>query len=128
MRNTHRISQLGREASRIVLAVGLCVCSWGCHQHYHYYGTPPPAGYGCPPAAGAAVVPSAVATGPVCEVPAEGSTMRSSTIGDGRSSRVVVSEPSRGKSFKFGWRPTDPDEAPTITQVDGTLDGNTVKK
>ncbi|WP_165228250.1 hypothetical protein [Aquisphaera insulae] len=129
MRNTPRISLLGREARRIVLAIGLSSCSLGCHHHYYYYGNPPTTAMGCPPTTGGTtIMPSAVTTtGPVCDVP-EGSTTRVSSVGDGRPSRVVVSEPSKSKTYKFGWRPSDPEETPTVTQVEGTLDGGTVKK
>jgi hypothetical protein len=132
MRNTRWIPLLGREARRVILAGGLCFCGWGCHQHYHYYGTPTgTVAPGCPP--GTTVLPSAVSTaGPLCEVPGDGtvtssSSARSTIISDGRKSRVVVSEPSGGRSL-FGWRPSDPEAAPAMTQVDGGLDDSSVRK
>ena len=47
------------------------------------------------------------------------SSARSTTVSDGRKSRVVVSEPSSSRSSSFGWRPSDPEASPAITQVDG---------
>ena len=49
MRNTLAVQWLRRKALPVVLAGGLCVCGWGCHQHYYYYGNPP-AGVGALPA------------------------------------------------------------------------------
>lgn len=114
-----------------MLAGGLSFCSWGCHQHYYYYGTPAGAAQGCPP--GTTILPSAVTTGPVCEVPADGTVVsanssRSTTVNNGRRSRVVVSTPSRSSSSRFGWRASDPDAAPTITQVEGAYSDSSVKK
>ena len=76
MRNTRWISLLGPRARGLILAGGLCFCSWGCHQHYYYYGTPAGGAQGCPP--GTTIMPSAVTTGPICEVPADG-TMTGTT-------------------------------------------------
>ena len=88
MRNTRWISLLGRKALRVVLAGGLSFCGWGCHQHYYYYGNPPGTVAGCPP--GSTVMPSTVTTtGPLCEVPGDGTTassnsQRSTTVSDGQ--------------------------------------------
>ena len=106
MRNTLAVQWLRRKALPVVLAGGLCVCGWGCHQHYYYYGNPPAGVGGCPP--GTTILPSAVGVGPVCDVPAQStvssSTSRSTTVSDGRKSRVVVSESSSGRS-PLSWRP-----------------------
>jgi hypothetical protein len=131
MRNTRWISLLGRKARRVVLAGGLSFCGWGCHQHYYYYGTPPPVVPGCPP--GTTVLPSAVTTaGPLCEVPADGTTInsnssRSTIISDGRKSRVVVSEPSSSRS-PFSWRVSDPEASPAMTHVEGAYEDSAVRK
>jgi hypothetical protein len=132
MRNTRWISLLGGKARRVTLAGALCFCGWGCHHHHYYYsGTPVSAvAPGCPP--GTTVLPSNVsAAGPVCDV-TDGPVItsnsgRSTTISDGRRSRVVVSEPSGGKSL-FGWRPTDPEASTASTQVDGALGDSSVRK
>jgi hypothetical protein len=130
VRNTHWISWLGYRIWGTILAGGLCFCSWGCHQHYYYYGTPAGGVQGCPP--GTTIMPSAVTTGPVCDVPANGATTsdasRSTMISDGRRSRVVVSTPSNGQSSRFGWRPTDPESTPAITSVEGAYQDSSVKK
>jgi hypothetical protein len=130
MRNTRWISSLGRKALRVVLAGGLSFCGWGCHQHYYYYGNQPGTVAGCPP--GTSVMPSTVtSTGPLCEVPGEGTTansLRSTTVSDGQHSRVVVSTPSSNSQSRFGWKPSDPDSTPAITQVDGALPGSTIKQ
>lgn len=125
MRNTRWICLLGPRARRLILAGGLSFCSWGCHQHYYYYGTPAGTAQGCPP--GTTVMPSAVGTGPVCEVPAEGST-RSTIVSDGKKSRVVVSSPSNGQSSRFGWRASDTETPPAITSVEGTYQDSTTTK
>jgi hypothetical protein len=133
MRNTRWISSLTRTAGPLVLAGGLSFCSWGCHQHYYYYGNPPAGVQGCPP--GTTVMPSAVTTtGPLCDVPAAGTTVgqaspRSTTVSDGRRSRVVVSEPSTSSPLsRFGWRAADPDTPPALTEVQGALEDSAVKK
>jgi hypothetical protein len=76
-------------------------------------------------------MPSAVTTtGPLCEVPGDATTansQRSTTVSDGRNSRVVVSTPSNNSQSRFGWKPSDPDSTPAITQVDGALQSSTVK-
>jgi hypothetical protein len=77
-------------------------------------------------------MPSAVAAGPICEVPADGSTAganssRSTIISDGRKSRVVVSEPAGSRSSPFRWRPSDPETPPAITEVRGAYEDSTVK-
>jgi hypothetical protein len=124
MRNTRLIDSLGRRGLRAVLAGGLACCGWGCHQHYYYYGNQP----GCPPGT---VMPSAVSAGPLCDVTTDGAissgVTRSTTVSDGRKSRVVVSEPAEGKS-RFGWRMSDPDAPPAMTQVDGAYEDSSVKK
>jgi hypothetical protein len=78
-------------------------------------------------------MPSAVAAGPICEVPADGTTSganssRSTIISDGRKQRVVVSEPSSGRPSRFGWRPSDSETTPAITQVEGAYEDTPVKK
>jgi len=131
MRNTRWISLLGRKALRVVLAGGLSFCGWGCHQHYYYYGNPPGTVSGCPP--GTTAIPSGVTTtGPLCEVPGESTTagsnsLRSTTVSDGKSSRVVVSTPSNSSQSRF-WKPSDPDSPPAMTQVDGDYKGPTIKQ
>jgi hypothetical protein len=132
MRNTRWISLLGRIALRVVLTGGLCFSGWGCHQHYYYYGNPPGTVAGCPP--GSTVMPSGVTTtGPICDVPAEGATagsnsLRSTTVSDGKSSRVVVSTPSSSSQSRF-WKPSDPDSpAAAVTQVDGDIKSPTIKQ
>ncbi len=131
MRNTHAVRWLRRKALPVVLAGGPCVCGWGCHQHYYYYGNPPASVGGCPP--GTTILPSAVSVGPICEVPAQTavspSTSRSTTVSDGRKSRVVVSESSSGRS-SLSWRPSDPDASPGMAQVEveGALPDPTVRK
>ncbi len=132
MRHTRWNALVGRTARRVVLAGGLGFCGSGCHQHY-YYGNPPMGVQGCPPGTGSTILPSAVTTtGPICDVPADSSVTatRSTTVSDGRKSRVVVSEPANSRSSSFGWRASDPDASPSaITQVDGALGGDsTVKK
>ncbi len=113
MRNTRSICLLGRKALRVVLAGGLSFCGWGCHQHYYYYGNPPATAAGCPP--GTTIMPSGVTTtGPVCEVPGDTATAtanstRSTTVSDGKNSRVVVSTPSSGGLSRFGWKASDPE-------------------
>ncbi|MGC8644284.1 MAG: hypothetical protein ACP5XB_30860 [Isosphaeraceae bacterium] len=123
MRNTRWICLLGPRARGLILAGGLSFCSWGCHQHYYYYGMPAGTVQGCPP--GATVVPSVVGTSPVCEVPAEGP--RSTVISDGRKSRVVVSTPSSGLASRFGWRPSDSESTPAITSVEGAYQDSVTK-
>ncbi len=129
MQNTRWILQNGRRALRVALAGGLCCCGWGCHQHFYYYGNPPGMAQGCPP--GTTIMPSGVTTtGPVCEVPVEGSSsnvLRSTTVSDGKNSRVVVSTPSNGIASRFGWKASDPDSVPAITQVEGGIQSSTVK-
>ena len=126
MRNTRWIRLLGPQARGLILAGGLSFCSWGCHQHYYYYGMPQGTMQGCPP--GTTVLPSAVATGPVCEVPADGSSSsRSTMISDGRKSRVVVSTPANGLSSRLGWRPSDSESPPAITSVEGTYQDSVTK-
>jgi hypothetical protein len=124
MRNTRSFTSPACRAVRAILACGLVCCGWGCHQHYYYYGNQP----GCPPGT---VMPSAVAAGPVCDVTTEGAissgVTRSTTVSDGRKSRVVVSEPAEGKP-RFGWRLSDPDAPPAMTQVDGAYEDSSVKK
>jgi hypothetical protein len=132
MRHTRWNALFGRKARRVVLAGGLCFCGWGCHQHYYYYGNQPGAVPGCPPGTG--VLPSTVTTtGPICEVPGGGSTTsansgRSTVVSDGQRSRVVVSEPSSSSASRFGWKASDPESMPAITQVDGAYQSSTVKK
>ena len=132
MRNTRWTSLLGPTALRLVLAGGLSFCGGGCHQHYYYYGNPPGSVAGCPP--GSSAMPSTVTTaGPLCEVPgdtttANSSSQRSTTVSDGRNSRVVVSTPSNNSQSRFGWKPSDPDSPPAITQVEGGLQSTTVKQ
>ena len=131
MRNTLAVKWLRRKALPVVLAGGLCVCGWGCHQHYYYYGNPPAGIGGCPP--GTTVLPSAVSVGPLCDVPApstvSSTTSRSTTVSDGRKSRVVVSESSNSRS-PLSWRPSDPDASPGMAQVEveGALPDPTVRK
>jgi hypothetical protein len=130
MRNTRLIDTLGRMATRTVLAGGLACCGWGCHQHYYYYGNQP----GCPPGT---VMPSTVTAGPLCDVfgdvtisssaSADSNAMRSTTVSDGRKSRVVVSEPAESKT-RFGWRISDPDAPPALTEVEGAYGDSSVKK
>jgi len=132
MRNTRWISLLGRKALRVVLAGGLSFCGWGCHQNYYYYGNPPGIVPGCPP--GSTIMPSAVTTaGPLCEVPGDGTTassnsFRSTTVSDGQNSRVVVSTPSNSSQSRFGWKPSDPESTPAITQVEGAYQSSTIKQ
>lgn len=132
MRNTRWGSLLGRTASRAVLAGGLCFCGWGCHHHhYYYYGNSPT---GCPPGT---VMSSGVTTvGPLGEVSSDvgGTTIssssgapRSTMIDDGRKSRVVVSEPSSGKS-RYYWKASDPDGPVAQTQVEGGIEDSSVRK
>ena len=131
MRDTRWTAWLKRGASRALLAGGLCFGAWGCHEHhYYYYGTPTGAAVpGCPP--GTTVLPSTVGAGPVCDVSSDGtinsSSARSTTISDGRKSRVVVSEPSSNRSL-FGWRPTDPEASTASTQVDGAIGDSAVRR
>jgi hypothetical protein len=114
----------------LILAGAMSFCSWGCHQHYYYYGTPAGTMQGCPP--GTTIMPSAVSAGPICEVPAAGTTVsdpsRSTTVSDGRKSRVVVSTPSNSLSSRLGWRPSDPESPTAITSVDGAYQDSSVKK
>ena len=134
MGHTRWNALFGQKARRVVLAGGLSFLNWGCHQHYYYYGNPAGGVQGCPPGSGTTIMPSTVTTtGPLCDVPADSSvnasSARSTTVSDGRKSRVVVSEPSSSKSSTFGWRPSDPDASPAaITQVEGGLNDSTVKK
>jgi hypothetical protein len=79
-------------------------------------------------------MPSTVTTGPLCDVFGDGTTtsssanaMRSTTVSDGRKSRVVVSEPAESKP-RFGWRTSDPDAPPAMTQVEGALEDSSVVK
>jgi hypothetical protein len=130
MRNARSMFQLGRKALGVVLAGWVCCCGWGCHQHhYYYYGGQGPGG-ACPPGT---VVPSTVA-GPVCEIPStvDGGTVVGSrtttTIENGRKSRVVVSEPSgSSRSARYGWRSAEYDDAPAMTHVEGGLGDSVVK-
>jgi hypothetical protein len=133
MRNTRLGSLLGRAALRAVLAGGLCLCGWGCHQHHYYYYGNSPAG-ACPPGT---VMPSTTTAGPLCEVPSDvgsggttinSSSARSTIIDDGRKPRVVVSEPSGGSKSRFYWRPSDPDASPAMTQVEGGIEDSSVRK
>ena len=132
MRNIRGNSLLGRKAWRVILAGCCCFCGWGCHQHYYYYPGQTGGVAGCPP--GTSVLPSAVGTtGPVCDVPIDGTSVasgssRSTIISDGNKSRVVVSEPSSSRSSRFGWRPSDPESPPAMTQVDGALQDSSVRK
>jgi hypothetical protein len=132
MRNTPWTLWLGRKAQRVVLAGGLGFCGWGCHEHYYYYGNPTGTAAGCPP--GSSVMPSTVTTaGPLCEVPGDATTagsssQRSTTVSDGRNSRLVVSTPSNNSLSRFGWKPSDPDSPPAITQVEGGLQSSTIKQ
>ena len=79
-------------------------------------------------------MPSTVTTaGPLCEVPGDGTTassssLRSTTVSDGKNSRVVVSTPSSNSLSRFGWKPSDPESTPAITQVDGAYQGTTIKQ
>jgi hypothetical protein len=41
---------------------------------------------------------------------------------------VVVSEPSGNPLSRFGWRASDPDSTPAITQVEGGLQDSSVTK
>jgi hypothetical protein len=41
---------------------------------------------------------------------------------------VVVSTPSNNSQSRFGWKPSDPDSPPAITQVEGGLQSTTVKQ
>ena len=131
MRNTRWMYLLGGKALRGVLVGGLCFCGWGCHQHYYYYGNPPATAAGCPP--GTTIMPSTVtSTGPICDVPGDGTTasansVRSTTVSDGNNSKVVVSTPSNSGLSRFGWKPSDPDSTPALTTVDGGLQSTTVK-
>jgi hypothetical protein len=131
MRNTRLINSLSHAVLRAVVAGGLACCGWGCHQHYYYYGNQP----GCPPGT---VMPSTVTTGPLCDVFGDGTAIssnasasanstRSTTISDGRKSRVVVSEPAEGKP-RFGWRMSDPEAPPAMTQVEGAYEDSPVKR
>ena len=131
MDHTRWNGSLGRKARRVALAGVLGFCGWGCqHHHYYYYGNPPAGTQGCPP--GTTIMPSTVTPGPICEVPADSAvganSSRSTIISDGRKSRVVVSEPSSGRSSSFGWRPSDPEAPSAVTQVDGALDDSKVKR
>ncbi|MFO0893070.1 MAG: hypothetical protein U0790_28525 [Isosphaeraceae bacterium] len=134
MRNTRWIASLGRGARRVALAGGLCCCGWGCHHHHYYYSGVPAsaAAPGCPP--GTTVLPSTVsANGTVCEVPGDGPVItsnsgRSTVVSDGNKSRVVVSEPSGNSRSLFGWRPSDPEDSPAVTHVDGAISDSSVRK
>ena len=131
MRNTRWISLLGGKALRVVLAGGLSFCGWGCHQNYYYYGNPPGIVPGCPP--GSTIMPSTVTSRPALR----GSRRRH----DGQlqlisldhrqrrqNSHVVVSTPSNSSQSRFGWKPSDPDSTPAITQVEGAYQGSTIKQ
>ena len=128
MRYTRLIDSLGRRGLRALLAGGLACCGWGCHEHYYYYGNQSP----CPPGT---VMPSTVTTGPLCDVVGDGTisssansnSMRSTTVSDGRKSRVVVSEPAESKP-RFGWRMSDPDAPPAMTEVEGAYGDSSVKR
>ena len=130
MRNARSMFPLGRKALGVVLAGWICCCGWGCHQHHYYYYGGQGAG-ACPPAT---IVPSTVA-GPVCEIPSTVdsapvvSSRATTTIQNGRKSRVVVSEPSSSssRSARFGWRSAEYDDAPAMTHVEGGLDETVVK-
>jgi hypothetical protein len=70
--------------------------------------------------------------GPLCDVTPSGTSLsqgtpRSTVVSDGRKSRVVVSEPASGFS-KFGWRASDPETPPAITEVNGAIEDSAVRK
>jgi hypothetical protein len=130
MRNNRVIDSPRRRALRAVLTCGFVCCGWGCHQHYYYYGNQP----ACPPGT---VMPSTVTAGPLCDVFGDGiinsnadansNSIRSTTVSEGRKSRVVVSEPAESKP-RFGWRISDPDAPPALTEVEGAYGDSSVKK
>lgn len=123
----------GRGTLAALLIGGFCVCNWGCHQHYYYYGASG-AGSPCPPGTvSGTVLPSNVTVGPVCEVPAtvEGGepviSGRSTIVDNGRAKpKVVISQPER-RSTRYGWRATNPEDVPTFTQIEGAVGGTTIK-
>jgi hypothetical protein len=41
---------------------------------------------------------------------------------------VVVSEPSESSKPRFGWRMSDPEAPPAMTQVEGGIEDSSVKK
>ena len=125
MRNTLAARWLRRKALPVVLAGGLCVCGWGCHQHYYYYGDP-----ACGPTT--TTLPSTVQSGTtICDGPTQvveggtkvgnGSTV-SSNVSSTKSSRVVTSEARNSWKTK-----ADTDSSVATTSVDGALGGPIIK-
>jgi hypothetical protein len=126
MRQAWFLALCRRRLLGVILAGELAFAGVGCHQHYYYYGDP-----ACGPST--TTLPSTVQSGTtICDGPTQvveggtkvgnGSTVSSNVSGT-KSSRVVVSEPRNSWKTK-----ADPDSSVARTDVEGALNGPTIKQ